>query len=487
MTRCKKFIDINSFGGLFVAGVIIVIMSIIFNLLNSDYYDKFSNAIIYVTLFSLVLGVFLMHRNKKLNVKNILWLIFICSLFVKIGYVIKYPYTVNQHDLEGLDGNGHLGYIYRLAEFNGLPDTNEWQLYNPPLHYFICSIFFNINRLLGCSIDASFENLQMLTMFWSSGVSIISLKILRLLNFKGLPLILTYSVIAFHPMFTILGGSINNDVLAFFLVTVSLYYLIKYQYQLKKADLMLFSLFSGMSIMTKYSAFFAVFAMLIYLAAFSIKINMISLNGINLTLAPIIIFGFWFPVRNALLFGQNIVHYNKLNQYSLLYIPYSFLTRIFNLTEHELSTPFCNPYNDNNIALYSLKNSLFGEYTFNSIIVGFMLICLNLFFVIFTVISIAFFMKKRGKYEQKHCYIPILFIFLSQIAFYLFYNFIEPYGCSMDLRIVPVLIFCGIILFGFLLKYVHIRARTSKFYVVIYVILFLLITVFTLLSSIIFI
>ena len=167
------------------------------------------------------------------------------------------------------------------------------------------------------------------------------------------------------------------------------------------------------------------------------------------------IFGFWFPVRNALLFGQNIVHYNKLNQYSLLYIPYSFLIRIFNLTEHELSMPFCNPYNDNNIALYSLKNSLFGEYTFNSIIVGFMLICLNLFFVIFTVISIAFFMKKRGKYEQKHCYIPILFIFLGQIVFYLFYNFIEPYGCSMDLRIVPVLILCGIILFGFLLKYVH--------------------------------
>ena len=487
MTKSKKLTDINYFGGYFVSAIFICAMTIILNLLDSNYNDVFSNAIIIISLLSLGTGLLFLYRYKKISVNNIIRLIVICSLFVKIGYVIKHPYTVNQHDLESIDANGHLSYIYRLAEFRGLPETNEWQLYNPPLHYFISSVFFNVSRLFGCGIDASFENLQMLTVFWSSCVSIVGLKILRQFNFKGLPLILTFAVIAFHPMFTVLGGSINNDVLALFLVTVSLYYLIKYQKTLKSSDLMLFSLFSVVSIMTKCSAFFAVFAMLIYLAVYLVKINRISIKGIVLTLAPIIIFGFCFSVRNAILFGQSFVHYNKLNEYSLLYIPYSFLSRIFNFTSHEFSLPFCNPYNDTNIILYSLKNSLFGEFIFNSVTIGFVLLSLNLIFIVFAVISIIIFIKKGSSYELKRCYIPILFIFITQIAYYLFYNFIEPYGCSMNLRIIPLAIICVIIMFGFLIKFVHIRARLSKFYAIIYAMMFVIIAVFSILSSIIFV
>ena len=487
MKKVNKLINMNFFGGYLISAILICVMTIIFNLFDSQYNNTISNAIIITSLLSLGIGLLSLYRYKKISVNNIIWLIFLCSLFVKIGYAIKYPYTVNQHDLETIDANGHLNYIYRLAEFKGLPDTNEWQLYNPPLHYIISSVFFNISRLFGWSIDESFENLQMLTVFWSSSVSIIGLKISRRFNFKGLPLILTFALIAFHPFFTVLGGSINNDALALFLVTVSLYYLIKYQQSLKSVDLALFSISAGMSIMTKYSAFFAIFAMLIYLAAYSIRINKISIKGIALTLVPIMILGFWFWARNAVLFGQNIVHYNKLNQYSLLYIPYPFISRIFTVTGHEFSLPYCNPFNDMNIILYSLKNSLFGEFTFNSVTQGFILLFLNVIFVLATVISIIVFIKKRSAFAPKKCYIPILFVFVTQIVFYLLYSFIEPYGCSMNLRIVPMTILCGIIMFGYLIKFVHIRTRTSKLFVVLYASFLIGIVLFVILSSTVFI
>ena len=57
----------------------------------------------------------------------------------------------------------------------------------------------------------------------------------------------------------------------------------------------------------------------------------------------------------------------------------------------------------------------------------------------------------------------------------------------MNLRIIPLAIICGIIMFGFLIKFVHIRARLSKFYAIIYAMMFVIIAVFSILSSIIFV
>ncbi len=485
--QINKVFDMNKYGGYLVSAITLIIISSFINLSRVDNIGFISIAAVVISLLILFGGLFFVYKKGKFTTNNIVWLIVLSSLFVKIAYSIKYAYTVNQHDIETLNSSGHISYIYRIAQFKGLPDSNSWQFYNPPFHYVLSAIVYKISEFLGCSVDRCFENVQMLTVLWASSFTIVSSKILRILKFKGLPFLLTLAIIAYYPSMTILGGSINNDILSLLLIASALLYLLRLRECENLKNSLLFSCFSGLAIMTKYSAFFAVFAMVIYLFLRSVKSNRLSVKRMALIATPIILIGFWYQVRNAVLFGQEIIYYNEMDEYSLLYISESFLKRLFIIPKLELESVFCAVYNDTNVVLYLLKNSLFGEYTFALETASLLIFFINLVFVALGVVSLVPLLARKRTNCNRFGIMPLIFVFFAEISFYLWFNFIEPFGCNMDFRLIPITLLCGCVFFGCLLTKMHISARKNKLVLAAYVVLFLLILLFVILSSIFFI
>ena len=265
MDNKKRLISLENIGGFFIPIFITVAAGLIFDGSAINFESYVSSILIVISLFLIGLGCFLLYLNKRFTTKNIIFLIMLFSFFIRLIYALKTPYTVNQHDLESLGDSGHLEYIYRLANFKGLPTSNEWQFYNPPLHYITSAIIFKTNSLFGFSVDRCFENVQLLSVFWSTVTVTVAYKILRLLKFNGLPLILTFSLISFHPTITLFGGSLNNDPLAFMTIVCALFFVLRWR-NLPNIKYILFSgMFCGLSMMTKYSYFFICFSILIYI------------------------------------------------------------------------------------------------------------------------------------------------------------------------------------------------------------------------------
>lgn len=76
--------------------------------------------------------------------------------------------------------------------------------------------------ILGIDYYAAGENVQILTLFYSSICMVISYKIFRQLGLKGRGLVCAVAIVAFCPTFYIMAGSVNNDILsiAFMLAAV---------------------------------------------------------------------------------------------------------------------------------------------------------------------------------------------------------------------------------------------------------------------------
>ena len=134
--------------------------------------------------------------------------------------------SVRQHDVGNFDMEiGHCGYIRYFYENFNLPDfdvRNYWQFYHPPFLHIIAALWMRLQTFLGIDYYAAGENVQILTLFYSSICMVLSYKIFRQLGLKGRGLVCAVAIVAFCPTFYIMAGSVNNDILsiAFMLAAV---------------------------------------------------------------------------------------------------------------------------------------------------------------------------------------------------------------------------------------------------------------------------
>ena len=156
--------------------------------------------------------------TKKLTTKRLILLLFILGFFVRLAYIMAISVRTKQHDAGSVeDMEGHLGYIAYLAYNLKLPDMDVrdvYQFYHPPLHHIIAAVWVRVQNAIGISEEDIWENVQILTLFYSSCCMILSYKIFRSLGLKGKGLIIAFAIVAFNPTFYILAGSINNDILS---------------------------------------------------------------------------------------------------------------------------------------------------------------------------------------------------------------------------------------------------------------------------------
>lgn len=379
-------------------------------------------------------------------------IIFLLALIIRMVFIIKYPLKKAQHDVNGV--NGHLDYIETIYRRNRLPNTNQYQYYQPPLHHFISAMWLKIFSKVIKSYNTLKESLQFVPLIYSMLLLIVVNKILKELKIKDKYKNLILIMMAFHPTFTILSGSINNDMLSILLIFCTLYELIIWYKKSDMINTIILAIVTGLAVMAKTSgAIVSLPIAYIFLLQFyrAIKkgdkrkiwqyIGMYCVFGIiSLSL------GLWYPIRNYILFKQPILYILDTNNQKLYVGDKSLWSRFIPFSK-EIFIQYADPYEHYNIPTFLIKSSLFGEWTWNTsyiceYIYVFALFA-NIAIIAFSIIAMAKEMIFTRKRDLIYRNIFLLLYFFNIISF-ISMNIKLPYGCSMDFRYLVPTIFIGI-------------------------------------------
>ena len=391
--------------------------------------------------------------KQYIQKNKIMILIFILAFIVRLGYIIKIPITDKQHDIDG--AYGHVSYILTIYETNKLPDTNQGQFYQPPLHHIISAVWLKLFDGLVKDSNTLLESLQVIPLIYSMILLFIINKLLRELKIKSKYNILILTLMAFHPTFIILSGNINNDMLSILLIFYTIYRLIKWYKKNNILNIIILALSTGFAVMAKTSgAIVSLPIIYIFILQFYREIKNEKQKGKTIIkyLKLYFIFGIislsiglCYHIRNYILFNQPILYVLDINMQELYVGNYSLIER-FGIISKEIFYMYADPWSNYNIPTYLLKTSLFGEWKWNQEIIFQYIYSLALYSnIILIIISIISTIKVLILKNKKNVvYKNLLFLlYIFNIISFISMNIKLPYGCSMDFRYIVPSIFVG--------------------------------------------
>jgi hypothetical protein len=241
-----------------------------------------------------------LQNNQKVITIFCVFILFI-ALILNIHNTIICPYN----SLFGFDGRAHVGYIRYVASKWQVPLPHEgWQMYQPPLYYFVAAIIY---RLVGTS--NGLEVVQFMSMLIGIGNLCFSWLILREL-FKKDPLIqlLGLSVAAFLPMCIYMNPHIGNEVFTGSLISLATYLIIKYGFkaQIKIQHIFLIGIVVGLALLSKYTAFFIFVSITLVLMMRLIK-KKYEIRNLIIFLVIVFAVSGWLYIRNTVKFNDPFI------------------------------------------------------------------------------------------------------------------------------------------------------------------------------------
>ena len=391
--------------------------------------------------------------KQYIQKNKIMILIFILAFIVRLGYIIKIPITDKQHDIDG--AYGHVSYILTIYETNKLPDTNQGQFYQPPLHHIISAVWLKLFDGLVKDPNTLLESLQVIPLIYSMILLFIINKLLRELKIKSKYNILILTLMAFHPTFIILSGNINNDMLSILLIFYTIYRLIKWYKKNNILNIIILALSTGFAVMAKTSgAIVSLPIIYIFILQFYREIKKEKQKGKTIIKYFKLYFifgiislsiGLCYHIRNYILFNQPILYVLDINMQELYVGNYSLIER-FGIISKEIFYMYADPWSNYNIPTYLLKTSLFGEWKWNQEIIFQYIYSLALYSnIILIIISIISTIKVLILKNKKNVVYKNLFflLYIFNIISFISMNIKLPYGCSMDFRYIVPSIFVG--------------------------------------------
>ncbi len=181
--------------------------------------------------------------------------------FLRLGYILRAPYYYFQHDAERFSLNrGHTDYIRYLWQEGHLPDFDvreRWQFYHPPLHYILSAVWMKLMELTGISEAALYESVQVLPFVYSCTALAVFGMLLKHFHLKGIAFSLPMGIMALHPAFLILSGSINNDMLSILCMLVTLLLALRWYNKPKFSTITALGFSVGLGMLAKLSAWMA--------------------------------------------------------------------------------------------------------------------------------------------------------------------------------------------------------------------------------------
>jgi len=399
------------------------------------------------------------------------------GIILRLIYVIRIPYYVNQHDA-GDFTSGHIGYICYLLEHNWkLPDFNPttvWSFYHPPFHHYLAAFCAKISLLCGADLEQALENVQFLTVFYGACILLVSYKLFRKFRLRGFSLLLPYTILCFHPSLIILSGSINNDELCLLLTLLTAYVAILWYEKPTLKRICILALLFAATMLTKMSGLLLAPAVgcLFLVKLLQEKKEWKSFFSQFLAFGILCIpLSLSFSIRNLILWHVNPFFTLSLGDY--MYTGNNLLERIFLLHKEQFASPFViynvTPENmltvDRNIIFYLLKTSLFGDKFFLSAdspyigiawglhVVNLLLLCIALTCMIIEIIRIIYTAVKEKKFTPYIKEFFLLFLYGCSMGSFLMFCFKYPNACSQDFRYIIPALFINMIFWGIFLKH----------------------------------
>lgn len=444
-------------------------------------------------------------NNSEHNARETLYFLSItfAGIILRLIYVIRIPYYVNQHDAGDFTG-GHIGYICYLLEHNWkLPDFNPttvWSFYHPPLHHYIAAFFTKISLLCGADLEQALENVQFLTVFYGVCILLVSYLFLKKFRLSGFALFLPYTILCIHPSLIMLSGSINNDELCLLLTLVTAYNAILWYEKTTLKRICILALLFAATMLTKMSGLLlapvvgCLFLIKLLLNKKEWKSLFSQFLAFGLLCIPL---SLSFSIRNLILWHVNPFFTLSLGDY--MYTGNNLLERVFLLHKEQFASPFViynvTPENmlavDRNIIFYLLKTSLFGDKFFLAddspyigIAWGLHAVNLLLLLIAFTCMVIEILRSIVIVIKEKNfvLYIKEFFLLLlygCSMGSFLMFCFKYPNACSQDFRYINLTLFINMFFFGSFLKNVKKNTPIWKLLKSTLVILTSLFTIFT--------
>lgn len=416
----------------------------------------------------------LMCKRVRDHVSIFISAIFLCFFLLHVAYILYTPYDSRQHDSGTWDaGNGHAGYIYHLAESRrvvlDIDPRSQWSFYNSPLHYIIASYFVRLQWRLGMLDNtAVFENIQWLTLTYTTFSMLLGWAILAALNIAGRRLVVASAILFAQPIFTILSGNIGPDALLTLWIFAGILALIKWWNCPSLLSAFFFGLSCGLAIMTKISG--AVLLMAGFLAFVAkIVMNLLSKKRewyisdaliVTLTSLPL---GLWWNILMFRRYGMPIGYAQVLDSNAPQKIfGYMLWRRFFDFSGVKF-TPFLKLGQDGqydyNILLATIKTALFDEIhpldqRHAVFIVGSMLFWVVVAsIVLLLILDAIFFLRKikssdyninicDGNRIQNVCglILPICFVSICFFFMYIYYCLSQPFVATMNFRYIVSLL-----------------------------------------------
>lgn len=489
-----------------VTGILCVLATIMFDKTQGFGGMTFAvMGLLIVVGFGVFLGI-----NKKLTTQNVVLLLFAAGFILRLNYILYTPLTatsrIRQHDMYQFGGEkGHSAYILHFYN-NGftLPDfnpTTKAQFYHPPLHHFLAGLWMRLLTTFGMSYDRAISSLQFLTLFYSMCCLFVSDRIFEKLNLRGLGRIIAVSIVAFHPTFFILAGSVNNDILSVLFILLSIYTTIRWYKEPTMRNILLIALSIGLGMSTKLSVALVAppIALVFLIKWISDKKNQFENFGQFCVFGCLCLpLGLWFSVRNFIKYDVPFNYVAKLSDTSDQYIGFrSVYERLFDLSTNHFENVFLNrigvggEYFEYNPFVSVIKSSMFGEYNFtnsNEDITPFckVLLILNIIVIAVSLFAMIYCIIKKSSTIDKTMKIYILSYYLLIFGNYILFSFQYPHTCSMDYRyIVPTLVI-GALFIGMFVEKIKENTKSKAPKIIGYSVLSLT-SLFCLFSTIVFI
>lgn len=459
--------------------LLLALITVLYFWLNPSMYVN-DGASIHV-LMRILLGavaVFLLigYFYKVVTFRHLIFAIILGGIIMRIGYMSYTPFTMRGHDIYGLNDSGHYGYMYTIFQTGKLPITNDNQFYHPPLQHLLGAALARMVYFFHPTddMDRLFDAVKIIPCFASCAILPVSYKICGQLRLPKLATGMALAILAFHPTFYILSASVNNDSLMLFFFMVAILYTLKWYHTPSYKNIILLALAIGLGMMTKISAgMVALFTAPVFLVVFvqhlkwktgkNIFQQFLAFAGVCFPIA------LWYPIRNSLLFHQSFAYVLDLTGNVDLYCGnYSIVQRFLSFPFDQLTNPvYCDPCKDYNVWLYTVKCSLFGEFTFDCPEqFARMLIVANLLLILLSLAAMIYVMICCKRLHPLARY-GLFFIWLVQMVSFVQLNLKFPFGCTMDFRYLVPTVLVGAVYIGIAASHLLERHRAWSYITVI--------------------
>ena len=197
-------------------------------------------------------------KVKRYYIQITMGAVALATALLRIFYICRTPHWLRQHDVISFGaGEGQAPFIEYFYEGNLLLDFDprlKWGFFQPPLHHMIAAKWMHLLVSLGTDYDVAGERVQILTLLYSLLSLWFAYLIFRFFRLEGKGLICAFALAALHPGFTLMSGSINNDMLCIMFSVMLIYLALIWYRQPTLGYTLLLALVMGAGMMTKLSA-----------------------------------------------------------------------------------------------------------------------------------------------------------------------------------------------------------------------------------------